>query len=53
MSTPTKAQFLEGAPDAVREFFATFYTLLDGETPDAAIAWSNSFTEDGEFHFPG
>ncbi|KAL3485336.1 hypothetical protein BJX62DRAFT_39373 [Aspergillus germanicus] len=53
MSTPPEAQYLEGASGAIRDFFAGFYMLLDGETTDAAIAWSNSFTEDGEFHFPG
>jgi hypothetical protein len=53
MSAPPEAQYLDGALEAVREFFARFYTLLDGETPDAAIAWSDSFTKDGEFHFPG
>ncbi|KAL2784420.1 hypothetical protein BJX66DRAFT_88310 [Aspergillus keveii] len=53
MSAPPEAQYLEGAPEAVRKFFARFYTLLDGETPDSAVAWSDSFTKDGEFHFPG
>ncbi|KAJ0418767.1 hypothetical protein BJY00DRAFT_314681 [Aspergillus carlsbadensis] len=52
MST-SETQYLEGATGAIREFFARLYTLLDGETPDAAIGWSDSFTEDGEFHFPG
>ncbi|KAL2852076.1 hypothetical protein BJY01DRAFT_244690 [Aspergillus pseudoustus] len=53
MPTPPETQYLEGATGSVKDFFQQFYTIIDGETPEAAIKWSNSFTEDGEFHFPG
>ncbi|KAL2808322.1 hypothetical protein BJX63DRAFT_39101 [Aspergillus granulosus] len=53
MSTPPETQYLEGATGSIKQFFEKFHSLLDGETSDAAIGWSNSFAEDGEFHFPG
>ncbi|KAH6867511.1 hypothetical protein B0T10DRAFT_419720 [Thelonectria olida] len=34
---------------AERDFFSTFYRLLDGTTPEEGKAWSETFAQDGEF----
>ncbi|KAH7232254.1 uncharacterized protein BKA55DRAFT_146983 [Fusarium redolens] len=35
--------------DAEKQFFNTFYQLLDGSTPEEGKAWSETFAPDGEF----
>ncbi|CBF87109.1 predicted protein [Aspergillus nidulans FGSC A4] len=41
-----------GAQVATMQFIQQFYTLLDGESPEAAQEWSDMFADDAEFVTP-
>ena len=36
-------------PSNIQTFLERFYTLLDGESPQAAKEWSEMFEENGQF----
>ncbi|KAL4814641.1 hypothetical protein BDW67DRAFT_186440 [Aspergillus spinulosporus] len=40
------------AQGATMQFIQQFYTLLDGESPEAAQEWSDMFADDAEFVTP-
>ncbi|RDW67485.1 uncharacterized protein DSM5745_09351 [Aspergillus mulundensis] len=52
MSSVLPDQIGDATQDKILQFLKNFYTLLDGETLQAAQEWSDMFDEDGEFVTP-
>ncbi|KAL4901212.1 hypothetical protein BDW74DRAFT_160498 [Aspergillus multicolor] len=52
MSSAFADQTGDTTQDRVLQVINNFYTLLDGESPQAAQEWSDMFDQDGEFVTP-